>query len=52
MRLGVTRALCTILEARRLVLVATGDAKADAVAAEAALRNRQYYDDAAGGLPD
>jgi len=76
----VTQGLGTILEARRLVLVATGDAKADAVAAAlegpltasvpasvlqwhpdtvvcldasaaAALRNRPYYDDAAGGLP-
>ena len=76
----VTQGLGTILGASRLVLVATGDAKADAVAAalegpltasvpasvlqwhpdtvvcldEAAasgLRNRQYYDDAATGLP-
>jgi glucosamine-6-phosphate deaminase len=76
----VTQGLGTILGARRLVLVATGDAKADAVAAAlegpltasvpasvlqwhpdtvvcldeaaaAALRNRQYYDDAASGLP-
>ena len=76
----VTQGLGTILGARRLVLVATGDAKADAVAAAlegpltasvpasvlqwhpdtvvcldeaaaAALRNRQYYDDAANGLP-
>jgi glucosamine-6-phosphate deaminase len=77
----VTQGLGTILDARRLVLVATGDAKADAVAAAlegsftasvpasvlqwhpdtvvcldeaaaAALRNRQYYDDAAAGLGD
>ncbi|MGL5817588.1 MAG: glucosamine-6-phosphate deaminase [Phycicoccus sp.] len=76
----ITQGLGTILDARRLVLVAVGDAKADAVAAalegpltasvpasvlqwhpdavicldEAAasgLRNRQYYDDAAAGLP-
>ncbi len=76
----VTQGLGTILDARRLVLVATGDAKADAVAAAlegpltasvpasvlqwhadtvvcldeaaaAGLRNRQYYDDAADGLP-
>jgi glucosamine-6-phosphate deaminase len=77
----VTQGLGTILDARRLVLVATGDAKADAVAAAlegpitasvpasilqwhadtvvcldeaaaAGLRNRQYYDDSAAGLPD
>ncbi|MEO5610331.1 MAG: glucosamine-6-phosphate deaminase [Ornithinibacter sp.] len=76
----VTQGLGTILDARRLVLVATGDAKADAVAAAlegpltasvpasvlqwhsdtvvcldeaaaAGLRNRQYYDDSAAGLP-
>ena len=76
----VTQGLGTILSARRLVLVATGDGKADAVAAAlegpltasvpasvlqwhadtvvcldeaaaAGLRNRQYYDDAADGLP-
>ncbi len=76
----VTQGLGTILDARRLVLVATGDGKADAVAqalegpltasvpasvlqwhpdtvvcldesAAAGLRNRQYYDDAADGLP-
>ncbi|MGL5852257.1 MAG: glucosamine-6-phosphate deaminase [Phycicoccus sp.] len=76
----VTQGLGTILDARRLVLVATGDPKADAVAAAlegpltasvpasvlqwhpdavvclddaaaAGLRNRQYYDDAAAGLP-
>ena len=76
----LTQGLGTILDARRLVLVATGDTKADAVAAalegpltasvpasvlqwhpdtvvcldEAAasgLRNRQYYDDSAAGLP-
>ena len=76
----VTQGLGTILDARRLVLVATGDSKAEAVAAAlegpltasvpasvlqwhadavvcldeaaaAALRNRQYYDDAADGLP-
>lgn len=76
----VTQGLGTILDARRLVLVATGDTKADAVAAAlegpltasvpasvlqwhpdavvcldeaaaAGLRNRQYYDDAAAGLP-
>jgi len=76
----VTQGLGTILDAGRLVLVATGDAKADAVAAAlegpltasvpasvlqwhadtvvcldeaaaAGLRNRQYYDDAAEGLP-
>ncbi len=77
----LTQGLGTILDARRLVLVATGDAKADAVAAAlegpltasvpasvlqwhadtvvcldeaaaAGLRNRQYYDDSAAGLPD
>lgn len=77
----VTQGLGTILDARRLVLVATGDTKADAVAgalegpltasvpasvlqwhrdtvvcldeaAAAALRNRQYYDDAAAGLSE
>ncbi|MFQ6172363.1 glucosamine-6-phosphate deaminase [Oryzobacter sp. R7] len=77
----VTQGLGTILAARRLVLVATGDAKAEAVAAAlegplsasvpasvlqwhpdtvvcldeaaaSALRNRQYYDDAAAGLPE
>jgi len=77
----VTQGLGTILDARRLVLVATGDTKADAVAAAlegpltasvpasvlqwhrdtvvcldeaaaAALRNRQYYDDAAAGLTE
>jgi glucosamine-6-phosphate deaminase len=77
----LTQGLGTILDARRLVLVATGDAKADAVAAAlegpltasvpasvlqwhadtvvcldeaaaAGLRNRQYYDDSAEGLPD
>lgn len=76
----LTQGLGTILQARRLVLVATGDAKADAVAAAlegpltasvpasvlqwhadtvvcldeaaaAGLRNRQYYDDSAAGLP-
>ena len=76
----LTQGLGTILDARRLVLVATGSAKADAVAASlegpltasvpasvlqwhpdtvvcldeaaaAALRNRQYYDDSAAGLP-
>lgn len=76
----LTQGLGTILRARRLVLVATGDAKADAVAAAlegpltasvpasvlqwhadtvvcldeaaaAGLRNRQYYDDSAAGLP-
>ncbi len=76
----LTQGLGTILDARRLVLVATGDAKADAVAdalegpltssvpasvlqwhadtvvcldeaAAAGLRNRQYYDDSAAGLP-
>ncbi|HET7762272.1 MAG TPA: glucosamine-6-phosphate deaminase [Phycicoccus sp.] len=76
----VTQGLGTILDARRLVLVATGDAKAEAVAAAlegpltasvpasvlqwhpdtvvcldeaaaAGLRNRQYYDDSAAGLP-
>lgn len=76
----VTQGLGTILDARRLVLVATGDGKADAVAAAlegpltasvpasvlqwhpdtvvcldeaaaAGLRNRQYYDDSAAGLP-
>ncbi|MBM6399850.1 glucosamine-6-phosphate deaminase [Phycicoccus sonneratiae] len=76
----LTQGLGTILGARRLVLVATGDAKADAVAAAlegpltasvpasvlqwhadtvvcldeaaaAGLRNRQYYDDSAEGLP-
>ncbi|QIM19986.1 glucosamine-6-phosphate deaminase [Phycicoccus sp. HDW14] len=76
----LTQGLGTILDARRLVLVATGDAKADAVAAAlegpltasvpasvlqwhadtvvcldeaaaAGLRNRQYYDDSAEGLP-
>lgn len=75
----VTQGLGTILDARRLVLIATGDTKAEAVAAAlegpltaslpasvlqwhpdaivcldeaaaAALRNRQYYDDAATGL--
>ena len=46
----VTQGLGTILAARRLVLVATGDAKAEAVSA-AGLRNRPYYDDAASGLP-
>ena len=75
----VTQGLGTILDARRLVLIATGDSKAEAVAAAlegpltaslpasvlqwhpdavvcldeaaaAALRNRQYYDDAATGL--
>lgn len=75
----VTQGLGTILDAHRLVLIATGDAKAEAVAAAlegpltaslpasvlqwhadaivcldeaaaAALRNRQYYDDAATGL--
>ena len=77
----LTQGLGTILDARRLVLVATGDAKADAVAAAlegpltasvpasvlqwhpdtvvcldeaaaAGLRNRQYYDASAAGLPD
>ncbi|GGL32633.1 glucosamine-6-phosphate deaminase [Phycicoccus endophyticus] len=77
----LTQGLGTILEARRLVLVATGDGKADAVAAAiegpltasvpasvlqwhadtvvcldeaaaAGLRNRQYYDDSAAGLPE
>ncbi len=76
----LTQGLGTILQARRLVLVATGDGKADAVAAAlegplsasvpasvlqwhadtvvcldeaaaAGLRNRQYYDDSAAGLP-
>ncbi len=76
----VTQGLGTILGARRLVLIATGDAKAEAVAAAlegpltasvpasvlqwhadavvcldeaaaASLRNRQYYDDSAAGLP-
>jgi glucosamine-6-phosphate deaminase len=77
----VTQGLGTILSARRLVLIATGDAKAEAVAAAlegpmtaslpasvlqwhantivcldeaaaSALRHRQYYDDAAEGLPE
>ncbi|NHA68064.1 glucosamine-6-phosphate deaminase [Phycicoccus flavus] len=77
----LTQGLGTILDARRLVLVATGDGKADAVAAAlegpltasvpasvlqwhpdtvvcldedaaAGLRNRQYYDDSAAGLPE
>ncbi|MBR7743240.1 glucosamine-6-phosphate deaminase [Phycicoccus sp. BSK3Z-2] len=77
----LTQGLGTILDARRLVLVATGDTKADAVAAAlegpltasvpasvlqwhpdtvvcldeaaaAGLRNRQYYDDSAAGLPE
>ncbi|MBT9256421.1 glucosamine-6-phosphate deaminase [Phycicoccus sp. MAQZ13P-2] len=76
----LTQGLGTILAARRLVLVATGDAKTEAVAAAlegpltasvpasvlqwhpdtvvcldeaaaAGLRNRQYYDDSAAGLP-
>lgn len=76
----LTQGLGTILSARRLVLVATGDGKAEAVAAAlegpltasvpasvlqwhpdavvcldeaaaAGLRNRQYYDDSAAGLP-
>ena len=76
----ITQGLGTVMDARRLVLIATGSAKADAVAAAvegplsascpasilqwhpnaivvldeaaaASLKNREYYDDAARGLP-
>ncbi|NYD77588.1 glucosamine-6-phosphate deaminase [Arthrobacter cupressi] len=76
----ITQGLGTVMDARRLVLIATGEAKANAVgaavegplsascpasilqwhanaivvldeAAAASLQNREYYDDAARGLP-